>query len=234
MLVPCARTAASTVGADGQVALGIVAAGGPYGIDKGLGVIVDGGVGIRCHGGVVIRRRAVRGETPGVVGVEHLVIALKDEPFAIILESVGYLCPDSLESGLLFFVVVGGGHQPGGVGRSRVVVNVEDAVHAFVDDVVHHLLHSVHPGLVDLCADGIGFGVPCRAVARELESSLHVRIPCDGNADGVETGPFHHGDEFACGHRLPPGCFIVGGCALCPSLYPHVAELAGVGFQGVS
>ena len=70
--------------------------------------------------------------------------------------------------------------------------------------------------------------------ARELESSLHVRIPCDGNADGVETSPFHHGDEFACGHRLPPGCFIVGGCALCPSLYPHVAELAGVGLQGVA
>ena len=176
---PCTAATAGSVVVDNEVALGIVATGGAYHIDKALGVLVDGIVG-----GTALCK------IPGAFGVEHLVIAFEQQQLAIVAELLGYLLPQFLIAGLVGSVVGFIGLDPMVAGEvllavvavgTRVVVYVEDAVHSLADDIVNHLMYAVHPCCIHVAV------------------LVHVVIPCHGNADGSETGFFHHGHQFCLG-----------------------------------
>ena len=109
---------------------------------------------------------------------------------------------------------------------------VEDAVHSLVDDVVDDLMHSCHPLGLYFCADVVVCGVPGSAVQGEV--CLHVGVPGNGNAYGVESCFFEHLKELWFGDGLPPCCFVVCGSATGPFLDPHVVDVAGVAVECVA
>ena len=67
-----------------------------------------------------------------------------------------------------------------------IVMHVDDAVEALVNDVIDNLLDAQHPLTIDFI---IG---------------IHVVVPGDGHTDSGEASGLHHLDEFACGLGLTP------------------------------
>ena len=135
------------------------------------------------------------GVVPAAVGVEHLVEALEEQSLVVVLESEGNLGPEGGVDHIVFRIIVSIGLQPVvavefaiaviTVGTG-VVVHVDDAVEALVDNVIDNLFHSGHP------------------LAIYLIVGVHVVVPGDGYADGAEACLLHHVDKFAGGLGLSP------------------------------
>ena len=164
-----------------------------------MGITVDGTVCSRGSGGIVAACVLGRGVRPGVVGIEHLVVALKEQVLVVVAELGGYLLPQVLVFLLDVVIDVHIGLQPRcvtlGVG-SRVVVDVEDAIESGVDYVIDYLVDALHPGFIHLAV------------------SVHVVEPGHRHADGAEAGILEHGEQFGFGLGLAPaglGCQLVHG-----------------------
>ena len=71
-----------------------------------------------------------------------------------------------------------------------VVVHIQDAIHALVDDIVHNLLHAVHPSLIDVAL------------------VIHVLVPGHGNADALESFLLEGLHQVSVGDGLAPGSLI--------------------------
>ena len=69
------------------------------------------------------------------------------------------------------------------------MMDVDDAVHTRIYDIVHDLIDTVHPFVIDLSV------------------SIHMDSPCHRNTYGTETGILHHHHEFRSGDRLSPTGF---------------------------
>ena len=164
MRVPCATAVTSSVGIDNQVTLGIIATCGPHGIYKTLGIAVDGLISRRSDTDIIVCRSTKRGKAPRVVRVEHLIVAFEEQVFVVILELLGNLLPHSFEAFLLLGIVVFAGHQPRSIGGTCIMMDVEDAIHALADNIVHHLMHAFHPCFLYLRADAVVGYVPYRTV----------------------------------------------------------------------
>ena len=235
MTAPVALTTAGTVGVHYEVALGIVAARGAHGVDESLCIAVDAVIGRAGNRCIVVALSTKRSKAPGVFRVEHLVVTLKEQVLVVVAELFGNLLPQCLIAFALLLVVVLTGHEPRRVGGSRVVVHVQNAVHARIDDVVHHLLHAAHPGGVDLRAQIVLRRIPVAVVvAREPELRLHVRIPRHRHTDGIEPRLLEHLHQRSLRHRLAPRLLIVCGSTRRPVLYPHVQRVARIAVERVA
>ena len=95
---------------------------------------------------------------------------------------------------------------------ARVVMEVEDAVHARLHAVVHHRLHAIHPLRVHLIR----------------WRGADVVIPGDGQADGLEARVRHGLNQRLGGLGIAPGRLIGAGRAGAP------AQPFAVGVQGVA
>ena len=112
-------------------------------------------------------------------------------------------------------------------------MDIENAVHALVDDVVHDLLHPGHPDGIHLVPRPRGL-VPVPVFIHPLElDGPHVRIPGHRDADGVEAGFLEHAEEFPRGDRLPPGGLVRFVRPGRIGLDPHVAVISAVGVQRI-
>ena len=78
-----------------------------------------------------------------------------------------------------------------------VVMYVQDAVHAIVDNIIDNFLHAFHPSLVNLTV------------------TIHLLIPCNRYTDSTEPSLFHHLDQFWLGYRLPPTGLMLLCCSPC-------------------
>ena len=114
------------------------------------------------------------------------------------------------------------------------MMDIEDAVHAFVDHIVHDLLDPGHPDGIHVISCPGGH-VPVALVVRNRDGHCsHVRIPGNRDADGAETGRLEHMYEGTGGERLAPHGLVVGWSTLGEGLYPHIVHIAAVGVQGIS
>ena len=70
--------------------------------------------------------------------------------------------------------------------RTSIVMYVKHTVEPCIDDVVDHLMHTLHPCSINI------------AVA------INMGIPGDRHSDGSETSLLHHCDQFRLCDRLAP------------------------------
>ena len=172
-------TMGGSIGRNNQVPVGVVATGGAHGLDKLGGMLVH-----------VPEIGQIARLTPLLGRVEHLVIAFKQQMLVIVLEAGGNLCP---QLGIAVELQRRTGDNPCGIVGSGVVVHIEDAIHALVDDIVHNLLHAVHPSLVNVAL------------------VIHVLVPGHGNADALETFLLESLHQVGVGDGLAPcGLISVG------------------------
>ena len=191
-------TAGGCVGIHDQVAGSVVTSRGANDIDETLGIVIDGLVRSLGCGLVVFGICRPCRIIPATVGIKHLIIALKEQLLAVVLEREGYLAPESLELQAIGRVIVSIGFDPviarqlaigvEAVGTG-IVMHVDDAVETLVDDVIDNLLDAQHPLAIDFI---IG---------------IHVVVPGDGHTDSGEASLFHHVDELAGGLGLTPAGF---------------------------
>ena len=112
MAIPAAIAVGSGIGADDEIALGVVASGGPDGADEALGIAVNGVVGGCGHSLVVLAGCGEGGVAPRAEAVQHLIISLKEEAFAVIAELLGNLLPEFLIADAVLGVVGFVGFNP--------------------------------------------------------------------------------------------------------------------------
>ena len=118
------------------------------------------------------------------------------------------------------------------------MVDIQDAVHALADDIVHDFLHPGHPGRVDVIARPGGRVPPAAPLAvigqigryRDLS---HMRIPGHGDADGVESGLLEHMEKRPGRDGLSPRRLIGRGLPVRIGLDPHVVQVPAVGIQRI-
>ena len=100
------------------------------------------------------------------------------------------------------------------------MVHIDDAVHILVEDIVDHFFDAVHPCVIN------------------ISSSIHVRIPRDGHADGIEASHFHHlhqlhfrdgltSHRFCLGHIGNPNPMGIEGVAQVPPHFHILNSLRG-------
>ena len=237
---PRAASATGSVGAYHQVALDIVAARGTYGIYEALGIVVDGLIGSGGHAGIIVFRSGKRGEAPRAVVVEHLVVALEEQVLVVVLELLGNLFPYRLEAFFLLGIGVRAGPEPRRAAVARVVMHVQYAVHPLADDVVNHFVHTLHPCLLNLCADAVVGYVPgCQSLLgivpfHGTECRLHVWPPRHGNAYGIESRLLHHLHQLGLGDGLSPCRFVCRWRTVRPCLNPHVVHVARVAVERIA
>ena len=218
---------AGSIGIENEVPVGILPAGRP-----------DGGheVGI-VHVYDFVRFR--RGRIPSTLGIEHLVEGLEQEPLPAGCELGGYLVPQraiTLADGLVDLPV---GPEPACSGRAGIMVYVEDAVHALVEDIPHDFLDPGHPGRIDIVTlpgGHVPVAMPFAGgiLSRGHGDNAHVRIPGHGHAYGIEAGLLEHMYERARGDGLSPRGLIVCRSAGSECFDPHVIDRAAVGIEGVA
>ena len=201
-------TRRSSVGIDNQVTLHIVATCVPNGSHKTLCIVIDRLQGLLGIIRIIVLLIFVECRiTPATIGVEHLIITLEQQMLVIVLESLGYLFPDRLELRPVLCVVGFVGLDP----RLKrtfigtcIVVHIDDAVQSFVDDIVHHLFHTVHPSLVDLAL------------------RVNLLIPCHWHTDSTEASLLHHLDKFGFRHGLSPANLMFFG------RFPRFSSIVGI------
>ena len=168
------RGTTGRVGVNNQVALLVVASRTAYDSDEALGIFIDGIIAILSTWLI-----------PSVTVVEHLIIGFKEQFLVIVSEFIANLPPQGFELCLVTIVGLRAGVQPLRA-VSRVMMDIHDAVHTLIDDIVHDFMHTLHPCLIHLA---IG---------------IHVVVPSDGDTDSAETGVLHHLHKFRLGLGLSP------------------------------
>ena len=133
----CIRRA-STVCVDDKVSLAVVPPRLPDHIHKILGEGVDSfiTVGVRL--------------VPIGLQVEYFVITFKQQFRIILLKPVGYLLPQLAEFVLRSQIGVPIGPYP--AISTGIMMHIDDAIHVFVEDILHHLFHTIHPLLAHIAA----------------------------------------------------------------------------------
>ena len=111
----------------------------------------------------------------------------------VILEFGGYLLPEILILCLYAGIYRSVSHKPVQVMVSRVMVDVNDAVHAVVDDIIDDLVYSFHKCIIHLAV------------------GIHLLKPCDRYADGTDARLLHHLHQFGLCDRLAPTLFMFRG-----------------------
>ena len=164
MGTPGSGAAAGAVRVYNQVPRCVVTAGGAHGLDEQVCEVVNARIGGGRHRCIIAVRRSEGREAPGVVGVQHFVVGLEEQMVSVVLEGLGNLLPEGGVAILGRIELVR--HQPGGTVLffamvPRVVMDVEDAVHALVEDVVDDFPDAVHPGRI-------------HAVVRGFQPLVHV------------------------------------------------------------
>src|SRR5574344_1142622 len=93
-------------------------------------------------------------------------------------------------------------------------MDINDAVHALIQYVIHYLLYPVHPSSVD---DGI---------------IIQMRPPGDRHTDGIESNLLELMNQSLSGNGLPPCSFV--GCrrTVCILLNPAV-HFAAITLEGI-
>ena len=104
---------------------------------------------------------------------------------------------------------------------SSVVMDVDDAIEALVDDVIDDLVDTFHPLGIDLAV------------------FIHVIIPGDWHADGAKAGLLHHLDQLGLGRLLPPARLGLESLTA-PEVVAgkvgdeHVVNILAVGLEGIT
>ena len=113
------------------------------------------------------------------------------------------------------------------------MVHVQNAVHPFVDDIIHHFLHTRHPDGIDI-RPRPGRQVPAFLLPFHDDVNLaDMRIPGHRNTDRPETRFLEHVDQRPGGLGLPPGGLIILGGPRSPRFDPHVVDAAAVAVERV-
>ena len=132
----------------------------------------------------------------------------------IILETVGYLCPElALDAVYVRGVGIDVQFHP-----SLVPVYVHEHIEAVGDAELHHFVHAIHPALVYLKCILVRMVVPCHRETHCIETGLadaadivgvdFGRAPCRLATDGLE------GVADVYGHRDVGGSLECGLVAL--------------------
>ena len=233
--VPIPGAAAGAVCVHDQVPRRVVAAGGAHGLHEGPRIVVDAGISGGRHLRVIAVRRSEGRVAPGIVGVQHLVVGLEKKFVPVVPEGLGDLLP---ERGVTVFRRIElVRHQPGGAVLffamvPRVVMDIEDAVHPFVEDVTDDFPDAGHPGGIHAVVRGFQPFVHVPAASIHFQRA-HMRVPGDRDPDGVEACFLEHMDERPGGDGLAPAGLIGGRRPVGIGLEPHIGDIPAVGIERV-
>ena len=124
-----------------------------------------------------------------LIAIQYLIHAFKYQAVVVILESLGNLFPKMAHTvaASLVFVRIGSNPCP----YTGIMMDVNNAIHIAVKDIVHDFLNAIQPFLVNI---GIPIGI----------SEVGYR-----NAYGFETCLGHHFNHSLGGNRIAPAGFGV-------------------------
>ena len=83
-------------------------------------------------------------------------------------------------------------------------MDIKDAVHAIVDNIINNFLHTFHPGIINLTV------------------SIHLLIPCNWYTDRIEACFCHHLHQLWLCNRLSPTGFMLLCCS------PGLGSIVGI------
>ena len=130
----------------------------------------------------------------------------------VVLETGGNLSPEALEF-LLVLLVVGFISLDPVLHiltiSTCIMVNIQDAVHSVINDVIYDFLYSVHPGFI------------------HGSVSLHVLEPGNGDADGIKTVLLQEIYHRFGGRNLSP-CFLEISNRIAVHVHPHGYHICAV------
>ena len=104
----------------------------------------------------------------------------------IIPESFSNLLPKIFIPFLLSLIHLRVSPEPCVIVSACIVMYIDYAVHAGIQDIIHNLIHTIHPLIIDFAG------------------SIGMPPPCDRNPYCSKSGFPEHVHQFLCSHGLSP------------------------------